>query len=72
MVPFCLTFPSGKNEASPKAEAVVSGCFKMKRPIHSSKRLTIHCSLAHAFCGVTMKLALTRSQLLEKNPVNKK
>lgn len=72
MVPFCLTFPSGKNEASPKAEGMVRGDFKLKRPIHSSKRLTIHCSLAYAFCSVTMKLVLTRSQLLQKNPVNKK
>lgn len=71
MVPFCLTFPSGKNEASPKAEAVVSGDFKTKGPIHSSKRLTIHCSLAYVSCVVNTKLALTRSQLLEKNPVNK-
>lgn len=69
MVPFCLTFPSGKNGASSKAE--VSGDFKMKRPIQSSKRLTIPCSLAHASCVVNTKLALTRSQLLEKNPVNK-
>lgn len=32
---FCLTFSCDKNEASPKAEAVVGGDFKMKSQIHS-------------------------------------